>query len=171
MDPAELLRTARWHAALSQAEVANRAGTSQQTLARYEKGDVIPTVAPLERVVAACGMRLSVGLAPEPGREDAPTRELLAAAHRDRLPGRYREPLLAVSTSLSGRSVRFLLAGKAAARLYGAVVRIHELDLWFPFKGWSSSVSIWPSTSTTSTSARPSCGSTSVSSASRTRTT
>jgi transcriptional regulator with XRE-family HTH domain len=131
MDPAELLRTARWHAGLSQAEIANRAGTSQQAVARYELGSQNPTLATLERLVAACGMRLHVALVPQPGLEDFPTRDLLALPPLDRLPLRFRGPLLALSRALLGAEVPYLLAGKAAARLLGAVAKPRSLEFWF----------------------------------------
>ena len=62
MDVAALLREARHHAGLSQAEVARRAGTSQPTLARYEGGHVAPSLSTVERLVHACGDELVVEL-------------------------------------------------------------------------------------------------------------
>ncbi len=62
MNVAALLRSARHHAGLSQAEVARRAGTSQPTLARYEGGRVAPALATLECLVRACGNDLVVEL-------------------------------------------------------------------------------------------------------------
>lgn len=43
---------------LSQAQLAYRAGTSQQALSRIERGLVSPTVELLERLAAACGEEL-----------------------------------------------------------------------------------------------------------------
>jgi uncharacterized protein len=58
MDVGALLRRARLEAGLSQRELAQRAGTSQPTLARYERGRAVPTLATLERVLASAGKRL-----------------------------------------------------------------------------------------------------------------
>lgn len=63
MDPADALRTARTTAGLSQAEVADRSGTSQATLSAYERGRKQPSVATLDRILRATGSRLAV----EPG--------------------------------------------------------------------------------------------------------
>jgi predicted nucleotidyltransferase/DNA-binding XRE family transcriptional regulator len=57
-DVATLLRRTRAGAGLSQAQLAERAGTSQPALARYEAGTVLPTLPTLERLLAACGRRL-----------------------------------------------------------------------------------------------------------------
>jgi len=59
-DVASVIRGARTAAGLSQAELAERAGTSQPALARYETGTTLPTLPTLERLVAACGKRLEV---------------------------------------------------------------------------------------------------------------
>lgn len=56
-----LLHHARARAELTQAELAERAGTSQSALARYETGVAVPTLPTLERLLAACGYRLQVG--------------------------------------------------------------------------------------------------------------
>lgn len=58
MDVGALLREARRDAGLSQRELARRAETSQATLARYERGHTVPTLATLERVLACAGKRL-----------------------------------------------------------------------------------------------------------------
>jgi ribosome-binding protein aMBF1 (putative translation factor) len=56
------LRWARKRAGLSQAELARRAGLSQPAVARLEDPDHNPTLDTLERVAAALGTRLEVGL-------------------------------------------------------------------------------------------------------------
>ncbi len=60
MNSAATLRTARIHAGLTQAELADRAGTSQATLSQYENGRKQPSTATLERLLAAAGARLVV---------------------------------------------------------------------------------------------------------------
>jgi DNA-binding XRE family transcriptional regulator/predicted RNase H-like HicB family nuclease len=56
------LRWARLRAGLTQAELARRAGLSQPAVARLEDPDHNPTLDMLERVAAALGVRLEVGL-------------------------------------------------------------------------------------------------------------
>jgi len=61
---AALIRTARTGAGLSQAELAERAGTSQPAIARYESGAIVPSVPTIERLLSACGRRLEVRAPP-----------------------------------------------------------------------------------------------------------
>lgn len=61
---AEVITEARSRAGLGLRELARLAGTSHATLHRYERGDVDPTGATLERIVAACGYDLRVTLVP-----------------------------------------------------------------------------------------------------------
>lgn len=64
IQPAELIRGARKRAGLSQAELAERAGTSQPAIARYETGRVEPDLSTLSRLATACGFRLELALIP-----------------------------------------------------------------------------------------------------------
>jgi predicted transcriptional regulator len=59
---AELTR-ARLRAGLSQAELAERMGTSQSAIARLENGKSLPSVATLLRFAEATGSRVSLRLA------------------------------------------------------------------------------------------------------------
>lgn len=56
---ARLIKEARTAAGLTQAELAQRAGTSQPTIAAYEAGDKVPNVSTLERVLGATGTTLT----------------------------------------------------------------------------------------------------------------
>jgi HTH-type transcriptional regulator / antitoxin HipB len=56
------LRWARKRAGLTQGELARRAGLSQPAVARLEDPDHNPTLDMLERVAAALGVRLEIGL-------------------------------------------------------------------------------------------------------------
>lgn len=58
--PAALLVRARTAAGLTQRELAQRAGTSQPALARYESGAALPTLPTLERLLLGCGRRLEL---------------------------------------------------------------------------------------------------------------
>jgi uncharacterized protein len=60
MDVALMIHEARERAGLTQAELAERTGTSQPALARYEGGATLPTLPTLERVLRGCGQQLEL---------------------------------------------------------------------------------------------------------------
>lgn len=60
MDTAAEIRIVRERAGLTQALLAQRAGTSQATLSAYESGRKQPSIETLTRLLAACGSRLDV---------------------------------------------------------------------------------------------------------------
>ena|SRR5688500_5530927 len=64
MDPGILVREARADSGLTQAQVAQRAGTTQAAVARVERGRVSPTVRTLQRLLAATGHELGLAAAP-----------------------------------------------------------------------------------------------------------
>ena len=61
---AKLVIDARAYADLSQAELAERMGTSQSAIARLESGRFKPSTRTLEKLAAATGMRLRIVLEP-----------------------------------------------------------------------------------------------------------
>ena len=61
------VRAARRRAGVSQTELAERAGTSQPSIARLEKGLVSPTVITLDRIARALGTDLVIDFEPQPG--------------------------------------------------------------------------------------------------------
>ena len=63
----EALVRARAAAKLTQAELAQRLGTTQSAVARLEGGGVSPSLRTLRRYAEATGTRLIVGLAPLDG--------------------------------------------------------------------------------------------------------
>src|SRR5579884_3948569 len=83
---AALIRQARTGAALTQSELAARAGLTQSAIARLERGDSNPTIATLANVIAATGHRLT--LAAQPHRasfDEGQLRERLAMTPAQRL--------------------------------------------------------------------------------------
>lgn len=81
-----LLRGLRAAAGWSQAALADRAGTSQSAIARYETGAATPSLQTLQRLVAATGHHLRVTAAPAPDAADVLLAEqLLAMSPPDRL--------------------------------------------------------------------------------------
>ncbi len=57
-----LLKLARTMSSLSQAELAEKAGTSQSAISAIESGRISPTVATLVRLIEACGLELRAGV-------------------------------------------------------------------------------------------------------------
>ncbi len=60
----QLVSSARRRAGLTQRALAARAGTSQAAIARYESGRHVPDLRTLTRLVAACGLELSLDVRP-----------------------------------------------------------------------------------------------------------
>lgn len=72
---ARMLIAARTHAHLTQAELAERMGTAQSTIARLESGAAKPTLSTLRRLADATGMRLKISLEPRrPGKKGSAKR-------------------------------------------------------------------------------------------------
>jgi transcriptional regulator with XRE-family HTH domain len=65
---ASQLIEARARAGLTQAEVAERMGTSQSTVARLESGAAKPSLSTLRRFAQATGARVRIALEPKPKR-------------------------------------------------------------------------------------------------------
>lgn len=59
--PGTLVRELRLAAGLSQRALAQRAGTSQPAVARYERGVATPSWETLQRLAAACGRQVTIG--------------------------------------------------------------------------------------------------------------
>ena len=64
---ANMVIGARAYADLSQAELAERMGTSQSAIARLESGRIKPSPRTLEKLAAATGMKLRIVLEPVKG--------------------------------------------------------------------------------------------------------
>jgi transcriptional regulator with XRE-family HTH domain len=63
MISADLLKEARLRAGLTQAELARRVQRSQSQIARWERGDVKPSLETLRALIRACGLELGFQLA------------------------------------------------------------------------------------------------------------
>jgi transcriptional regulator with XRE-family HTH domain len=63
MISADLLREARLRAGLTQAELGRRVERSQSQIARWERGDVKPSLETLRELIRACGLELTLGIA------------------------------------------------------------------------------------------------------------
>ena len=81
-----LIRDARRFAGISQQQLADRVGTTQSAVSRWERGHDEPRIGTLSRILTACGLRLV--LAAEPDDVDrAQIRQQLAMSPEDRLAG------------------------------------------------------------------------------------
>lgn len=58
----DLIREARRRAGLTQAQLAERAGTTQSAIARWETGKSAPSFDNVARLVRLCGFRLDIGM-------------------------------------------------------------------------------------------------------------
>ena len=90
-----LLRDARRRAGLTQRQLADRAGTSQAAIARYERARAMPDIATLRRLLGACGFDLSWTLQPRGDHPDAQIRDALALTPAARLRANRRLSRLA----------------------------------------------------------------------------
>lgn len=75
--PKALVREMRLAAGLSQRDLAQRAGTSQPAIVRYERGATTPSWETLQRLAAACGRRLTIDDEAVPEPHDIELAELL----------------------------------------------------------------------------------------------
>lgn len=104
----EIIKEARQRARLSQQELAERLGTTQSVITRWETGRRSPTFETLVRAVRACGLKIAITL----GRPD-PDHELFMRENRRLTPAQRLEQMTKQSAGLDE-----LLASKkrAAAR-------------------------------------------------------
>jgi hypothetical protein len=105
---ARLIKEARSAAGLTQAELAERAGTSQSTIAAYESGSKVPNVSTLERVLAATGSALVASRSPS----------LSPAGHLGQLLERKRDEIVAIAARHRAHHVR----------VFGSVARGQEAE-------------------------------------------
>ena len=64
MSGGAIVREARRRAGITQAELAERVGTTQSALARLERGHTEPSLQRVQELVRACGLDLRVGMDP-----------------------------------------------------------------------------------------------------------
>ncbi|MEX0755357.1 MAG: helix-turn-helix transcriptional regulator [Actinomycetota bacterium] len=101
MKGAHLVREARRRAGLTQADLADRAGTTQSAIARLERGGSAPSLEHIVDLVRSCGLDLRVRLVDLDDDDWALARQNLALDPDERV-----ERMLA--------SVRFAQAGREA---------------------------------------------------------
>lgn len=101
MDAAEIIRSVRRRAGLTQRQLAERSGTSQPVVSAYEHGQREPSIGTLRRLVGAAGERLVLdaravpdGIGPPIGPEEHGRRLLDVLSLADAVPARPRDPVL-----------------------------------------------------------------------------
>lgn len=101
MRASSVLREARLRAGLTQRELAERTGTTQPAVSRWETGRVRPSLETLRTLIQACGLELRLVLTEPVEDTGALLESTLALSPEQRF-----EQLV--------RSVRFIRAGRAA---------------------------------------------------------
>lgn len=88
-----LIKDARLRSGLTQRQLAERAATSQSTIAAYERGRKTPTMETLLRILRAAGLELRMRLAPAGDHDDWLARyaAALPAAARERFRDEQRD--------------------------------------------------------------------------------
>lgn len=84
MDVGRTLREARQAAHLTQRQLASRAGVPQSTVARIERGQMMPRVDTFDRLLRAAELRVAVQPVPGAGVDRAQMRRLLGFTPRER---------------------------------------------------------------------------------------
>jgi transcriptional regulator with XRE-family HTH domain len=82
---AEVIRSARQKAGLSQTELAARLGSKQSVVSRWETGADEPRLSTLERVLRACGFSIALVVEPEEFVDRSQIRQQLAQTPDQRL--------------------------------------------------------------------------------------
>jgi len=81
----DLIREARRRAGLSQAELAERAGTAQSGIARWESNTTSPSLDDVRRLIRLCGLDLEVALVPYDDSDMAQAERLIGLTPGERV--------------------------------------------------------------------------------------
>jgi transcriptional regulator with XRE-family HTH domain len=107
MSPGPLARDARIAAGLTQAQLAQRLGTTQSAIARLEAAGSNPRIATLEGALRACGRRLSLETVPyRPSIDPTLVARQLLLSPEDRLRSFDRAYAETRKIALAGRRAR-----------------------------------------------------------------
>lgn len=99
-----LLRHARREAHLTQRQLAERAGTSQAAIARYEKARVMPDLATVFRLLRSCGFDLRLDLQPHDDHDEVLIAENLRRSPAQRAAHNQRATRTRAAAARSRRS-------------------------------------------------------------------
>ena len=98
MRPGELVRECRHRSALTQEQLAIRAGTTKTAISRLEAGHLSPRIETLETLLLCMGYRLRLQVEPTAPRTDPAQLDAVA----DLTPSQRLEHALTSQTSLEG---------------------------------------------------------------------
>ena len=111
MAPADLIRTSRVAAGLTQAELASRLDTTQPAIARLESAGSNPRIGTVERALSACGRQLSLQARPHrPSIDDTLVAQRLRLSPADRIKSFERNYANVRELALAGARSRGELA-------------------------------------------------------------
>ena len=79
-----LIREARLRARLTQRELAERTGTTQSAIARWESGSTEPSYAAVMKAVRAAGFSIDIHLEPDDGSDLSQSRTMLRRSVEER---------------------------------------------------------------------------------------
>jgi transcriptional regulator with XRE-family HTH domain len=121
-----LLRQVRDDAALTQTELAHRAGVAPSTVSAYESGLRTPSLAAIDRLLAAVGKQLHLVAEPLAADLDA----AIDAAQATPVPQRLERNAGSLDRIIKRlTSVPFVIEGALAALLQGAPVPVDALEI------------------------------------------
>ncbi|MFF5174858.1 helix-turn-helix domain-containing protein [Micromonospora sp. NPDC000089] len=121
---ARMLRLERETRGLTQQALASLAGISQSAVARIERGDRMPSIPLVERVLAALGLQLAVSTEPLDAELDAKLDELAARPIAERIDDLGLDRMLRHLGDLP-----YVLTGTTAAVLQGAAVPADGVEI------------------------------------------
>lgn len=146
-----IIREARRRAGLTQAELAQRARTTQSAIARWETGKTQPSWEKLQELVACCGLEVTISIGERRDAEERALEQRRAMSPLERL--RYLMSALpfvegedatdatgfasdeprfdpaALLAVLVRHEVRFVLVGGLAATLHGSPFLTEDVDI------------------------------------------
>jgi len=124
---APLLRAEREKAALTQAQLAGRAGTTQQHVSSLERGRLAPTTSLLDRLFDALDLQLRVTVE----QRDADLDAGIDAAHEDDDQVAAELRTTRTVTRTLNPEVPFLIDGQLGAAMLGVPIKVRRTELAF----------------------------------------
>ena len=98
-----LVRDGRTAAGLTQQALAERAGTTQSAIAKYESARSLPNIDTLHRLLAACGFRLELRAIPLDAASGSQLEESLTLTPKERIERNRRVTALAAKAARAHR--------------------------------------------------------------------
>ncbi|PGH42768.1 transcriptional regulator [Micromonospora sp. WMMA1996] len=121
---ARTLRHEREHAGLTQQALAGRVGLSQAAVARIERGDRLPSLPTVERLLGALGRQLRIEVEPLDSHLDATLDEAAGTALPERIADLGLDRIIDALGDLP-----YVLTGGTAALLQGAPLPVDAVEI------------------------------------------